>query len=624
MTLVRSHPTRFARALRVTVWGAAALLIGCHGGIIFTPGTPVLTMGDMSGNTDFASYIVAVDSITLTANDGTVVTLLGTPETIDLARLNDMTELVEVPAVNSGTYISASFVLDYTAASISVNVNGHAVPATVVNPSGAAITTDIITVTFDPSHPLVITNGASTRLHIDVDLAASNTISATTTSSATVTAQPFVVLTPAPLDATVMRARGLFVTTQSIASGYYMNTRPFFDQVSALGAVIVNTNAQTYFNINGVTYSGAAGLAALAQLQENTPTAAYGTLGNLSGITPTFNATSVYVGTSQESPLAEYLSGVVSSRSGDTLTLLGATFLSPLGTTTFYDTFSPVTLGSGTIVSEDGADVRGLTSASVSVGQHITVSGQQVVNSSGTITGLDATAGQVRLQSTPLWGTLNSATSSSVSLDVLSLGNFAPAGFSFAGTGATAGQDATPGTYAVSTGALNESALAVGTLLQISGIVTPFGTAPPDFTAATITPGSATLQQLVVEWVNGGATAPFSSASSAGLVVNLTNADLGTIHYIRTGPVTVDLKSLPASPLITTVGAEQSNLQLAVGNTTLSTGISVFNSATTFATGLSSALNGTNKVYRLVADGQYDSNSNTFVASRIHVALEET
>src|SRR5207237_735797 len=82
-------------------------------------------------------------------------------------------------------------------------------------------------------------------------------------------------------------------------------------------------------------------------------------------------------------------------------------------------------------------------------------------------------------------------------------------------------------------------------------------------------------QRLVVEWINGaGATAPFTSASSSGLVVNLSNAALGTIHEIRTGPAgpantgpgVQDLTLLPASPLITTVGADQSKLQLAIGS----------------------------------------------------------
>ena len=463
-------------------------------------------------------------------------------------------------------------------------------------------------------------------MHVDLDLAAINSID-TAVSPPKVTVQPFAVITPAPVDATVMRARGLFVTTQTVSSGFIMNMRPFYDLLSALGAVTVNTNAQTYFNINGVAYTGAAGLAALAVLTENTPVAAFGTLDSLSGITPSFNATSIYVGTSLESELAEYVSGVVASRSGDTLEVLGATYHSPTGGVLYLSSL-PVVLGSATVVSEDGVAAQGLDSTSVSVGQQITVSGQAQLNSStGAVTDLDATAGQVRLASARLWGTLNSAIKGSASLDLLSIGGFASSGFNFAGTGA-GGHNATAAAYAVNTGVLDESAVATSTLLQVDGIVSPFGTAPPDFTATAVTPGSSTPQQLVVEWVNGGATAPFTRTSSAGLVVNLANADLGTVHYIRTGPATtaaatIDLKSLRASPLITTTGANPNDLQLAVGSTALTTGVSVFNSAAAFATALSSAFNGTNKIYRLVAVGQYDSATNTFVASRIHVALHE-
>jgi hypothetical protein len=161
-------------------------------------------------------------------------------------------------------------------------------------------------------------------------------------------------------------------------------------------------------------------------------------------------------------------------------------------------------------------------------------------------------------------------------------------------------------------------------LLQVQGSVTPFGSAPPDFTARAATPGPSTLQTLVVNWTNGGSPHPFASITAAGLVVNLADADLGKTHEIRTGPASLDLKSLPTSPLITTTGADQSNLQLAIGSTTLTSGISVFNSAQAFASAVDSDFKaGTNKIFRLVAYGQYDSANNTFVAARINVALHE-
>ena len=287
---------------------------------------------------------------------------------------------------------------------------------------------------------------------------------------------------------------------------------------------------------------------------------------------------------------------------------------------TAYIDSVPVTLGSGTAVFEDGIATPGLTMANVSVGQQITVAGQPSFDTTGTVVvSLDATTGFVRLRPTTLWSTLNADSTQ----DLLSLGRFAPAAMTFTGTG-TSGP-ATPTAYVVDTSAVPPGPTpTTGQLLQVQGGVTPFGTAPPDFTARSLTPGPSTLQTLVVNWSNGGSAHPFTSASDAGLVVNLADADLGATHEIRTGPAPLDLKSLAASPLITTTGADQSNLQLAIGSTTLTSGISVFNSASGFASAVNSDFAaGTNKISRLVAYGQYDSVNNTFVAARISVALHE-
>src|ERR1700694_3151001 len=398
MTVVRTRRSRSAPTLTALVWGFTALLAGCGGKSTSAPGTPVITLSDTSG--DFAAYRVGISSITLTNTSGAIVAPLLSAESVDLAALTDLSELLEVPAVPSGTYKSATLTLDYTSASIWVNVNGQAVAATAVSSTGTAIITATLTITFDPNNPLVITRGESTRLAIDIDLAASNSIN-TSTTPATVTVRPFPVMTPAPADATVMRARGLLVTVQSGSSDYVMNVRPLTDLVSALGAVTVSTNAQTYFNINGVAYTGAAGLTAMASLPENTPTAAYGTLGDLSGITPGFHATAVYVGTSLESPLADHIRGVVSARSGNTLTVRGATLVTRFGVVAIRN--ATVTLGSATVVSEDGVAASGLTPLSVSVGQQLDVSGQSAFDTSGNLS-MDATAGQGRLPPNPLWG----------------------------------------------------------------------------------------------------------------------------------------------------------------------------------------------------------------------------
>jgi hypothetical protein len=606
------------------VLGGTALLASCSGYNRVTYGTAVVTMTDVSG--DFTSYRVNIDAITLTRSDGVIVEPLATPETVDLVKLHDLSELVEAPALPIGTYTTLTLTLDFSAADITVDVNGVPTFASPVDASGNAMLVATLTVAFDPGNQLVINAGVCTRLAIDFDLAAFNTINFGT-SPFTVTVRPFMTATVAPPDQTVMRARGIFVVSQPSSGDYVVNMRPFNDLISALGALTVNTTSSTYFNINGTVYTGAAGLTAMQSLQISTPIAAYGTIGSFATITPTFNATAVYAGTVVQDPLADFLTGTVSVVNGDTLTVHGASFVSRFGAPGYFGDV-PVTVGSSTIVTEDGVAASGLSTQSVSVGQVIKVSGQAVADASGNLT-LDATGtaagappGLVRLQPTPVWGTLNSAVAGSMSLNLLSIGGFEPSALSFTGTGTDAANDAVAASYAVNTPGIDESATVAGTLLEAYGVVTPFGSAPPDFTASSVTSGTATAQTLVVEWENGGAASPFSSASSAGLVVDLSNANLSsTIRYIATGPTRTDLTTLPASPTI--VFASGTTLTLAVGPVPVNSvsTLQVFNSASSFATALSSALNGTNLVSRLACVGQYDPATNTFTATQVVVNL---
>jgi hypothetical protein len=611
------------RLPRRLLWASCALalgvvtLAGCNTSNLITYGTGVVTMNDPGGDRDFTSYIVNVDTITLTRNDGLVIEPLSSPETVDLTKIHDLAELVEAPAIPIGTYTSLSLILDYTAAIITVPVNGEVIAATPVDNTGAAMLQVTLTVNFDPANPLVINSQECTRLALDFNLAAFNSIDLST-SPPTVMVVPFMTATPAPEDSTVMRARGLLVVVQPSDGNYIVNVRPFIDVFTALGALTVNTSATTYFNINGTAYTGAAGLAAMQSLPVSTAVAAYGTLGSFATITPTFNATEVYAGSSLESPLADYVTGTVSAVSGDTLTVKGGYYVPRTGfATPAYVQTVPVTMGPATIVSEDGVAVSGLSTRSISVGQLINVSGVSTLTSVGGLASLDAAQGQVRLQPTELWGNFASATPGTMSLSLLSLGGFEPAVLDFAGTGTDSANDAVAASYTVNTGALNESGVGAGTLLEASGIVTPFGSAPPDFRATVVSDGTATPQQLVVEWENAGASVPFSSLSSAGLVLLLSNPNLSsTIRYISTGPTKTDITTLPAS--LTIAFASGTPLTLAIGNNGT---ISVYNSAGAFATALKSTLNGTAATYRLACVGQYSSATNTFTASQVAVNL---
>jgi hypothetical protein len=615
-----------ARRLRRLLWASCALalavpalLASCSGNQNISYGTAVFTMSDAGGGfAGFSSYLIAIDQITLTRSDGLLIAPLAQPQAVDLVKLHDLAELVQAPAIPVGTYTSMTIALDYNAPVITVEVNGVPTAVSALDPAGIALTSSNLTINFDPANPLVITGGVTVRLAIDLNLAASNTIGYGT-SPPTLTSQPFATATVAPADQTPMRARGIFVVAQPASSSFIVNMRPFVDLVSALGALTVNVTDSTYYDINGLAYKGSAGLAALQSLQVSTPIASYGTLADFSTITPTFNATAVYAGSALESPLADYVTGTVSSVSGGNLVVTGASYVTRIGVPSYFSSV-PVKVGSSTPVSEDGVGTSGISTQSISVGQRVNIAGQTTTDANNNVY-IDATTeGAVRLQPTPLWATLNSAAPGSMSLDVLAFNGLQPSVLNFAGTGSSAANNAVPAAYAVSTGTLDESATPAGTLLQTFGTVTPFGSAPPDFTAASVTLGSATPQTLVVEWVNGGAASPFSSASATGLVINLANAHLSTTNrYIATGPQKTDITTLPASPSI--VFASGVPLTLSIGN---DVGVAVFNSTSSFATELAATLNGVNLVYRLVCVGQYSSSTNTFTATQVAVNLQTT
>ena len=612
--------------LRTSICAVAAALAIALGGCSATTkvynGTPVMMLTAEAAG-DFSAYSVGLYTITLTRSDGYVVYAQATDQQVDLTRRTNLTELFSGAGVPQGTYKSMTISLDYSTPII--YLKGQTSAAKVVNSAGANPGVVNEKVTFAPNHPLVVSLNQSTPFAIDIDLAASNSINASTN---TVTVKPFIVATVQPYENNPLRARGQIVISSPSAGNFTENLRPFDDTYYAdgdVGALTVNATSSTYFNINGTTYTGTAGLTALGNLNPGITVTAYGTLGNLSTITPTLNATAVYAGTTVISPGNEALRGIVTARSGNTLTLHGAEYVCQEGicfsnaSFTYYPTVT-VTLGSGTIVSEDGVAASGLSPQSVSVGQQITALGIGTQNGSA-LTSFSAAPGQIRIQPTDVWGTLVSGAMGSATVNVLEIGNYAPSVFNFAGTGVASSGDANPSSYALNTGSFDASTLSAGTLLEANGFVAPFGSAPPDFNAATVTNMANGPSTLIVQWT-AGTTAPFSSAGSSGIVVNLGNTSI-TSAIMRTGPQTTQLSSLSSSPTIIpgcASGTCSGNSEYATGSAT--NGIQVYDSPSSFISGLSSTVNGSNKVFKLVAIGTYDSTTSTFYTQRMDVALE--
>src|SRR5262252_9031551 len=108
MTVVRLWRARCARSLRGLLCAAAAFLAACSTSHPAPPGTPVVTMSNLTDSGDFISYIELI------RKDGSIVTPLARPQTVDFALLNTLPEFVEAPAVPEGTYTKALLAFDWT------------------------------------------------------------------------------------------------------------------------------------------------------------------------------------------------------------------------------------------------------------------------------------------------------------------------------------------------------------------------------------------------------------------------------------------------------------------------------------------------------------------------------
>jgi hypothetical protein len=582
-------------------------------------GASMLTMTDAKG--DFLSYIVNVTSLQLQTAAGASVETVPVTTKVDFAQLVDLTEVISAGQIPAAEYVSATMTLDYTGANITADDGtGNAVPLNPVDATGAALTAPVtVSITLDKADHLVITPGRTGRLAFDFNLAASNTVNLT---ASTVTVSPTLVATVTPSDTKEVRVRGQLASASATANDFVLNVQPFYNQSMTMGQVTVGVASTTTYQINGTAYVGMAGITALAALPANTLVAALGSL--VTGAQTTLTAQTVLAGTSLQNPAMDQISGTVIARSANSLTLRGATYWGQGGDFDFEHHDATVTLGTNTAVTEEGM-MGTFTIADISVGQHIdafgtlsTTSGSSGTSSSKT---LDATAGQVRLDLTPAWGVVTALATGSATVTLQSLDGMPASAFTFAGTGTSTATDATAASYVINTGTLSQTGLAVNSPARVIGFVTPFGMAPPDFTAQTLVNFSAVPEALVVDWAQGGTAMAFTglTATSTSLQLDLTGVD--QLHFIQIGPETLDITKLATAPIIAPDTTATTDV-FAIGHRGKYQ-TENFNTFAAFVTALTTDLTSTTTVVDVAATGQFDSTSNTFTATRIAVLIND-
>lgn len=605
--------TRIKAILTGMTMAAAMMASGCGGSSGSELGgsqSGELAIGLTDTQGDFVSYTVTVSALELTRANGAVVDALPLATEVDFAQLTELTEFITAASVPVGAYVAATMTLDFSDANIQVeDADGNAVAATqVVDSDGNALTTLEVTVNLEGANRLVIAAGVPASLTLDFDLAASNTVTFADNGEATVTVEPFLIAELEPQAPKVHRVRGALQSVDTASDEFTVIVRPFVTAVSgaddAFGTLTVVTNDSTVFDINGDTTQGAAGLAQLAALAQFTAVVA---VGDLEFNPRRFVASEVYAGSSVPGGTLDTVTGNVTARSGDVLTVSGATLLRTNGSVLFNDAVT-VQLDSGTQVRKQ-TEIDAYTIDDISVGQRVTIFGT-LTNSDPD--NLALTASHARLLLTTLRGMV--VTASPLVMNLQSIDGRSTALFDFAGTGTSPAQDALATNYEVAVGSLDLANVAVGETEKVRGFVAPFGTAPEDFTAQSVTDLSDARAALNIVWTPA-TTTPTSAVTATTITLDLTGSPL--LHHVNRAGALTNLAALGAAP--TLVSASDAGNVFSIKYRGV---VQIYTDFETFAAGLDERIADGQRAKNLHARGDLNEDTATFTARVVSVRMQ--
>ncbi len=448
-------------------------------------GEVLVALTDAEG--DFVTYTVDVLSIKLTHANGTVVETLPLSTRIDFAQYTDLTEFLTAATVPNGRYVKGSIVLDYSNADIQVeDASGNATAVTrIVDSSGQAISTLEVNVTLEGRGALPVAPGIPKNLMLDFDLEQSNTV-VFNADQVTMTVDPVLIAEVDPVKPKLHRVRGPLKTVSVENSSFDVYIRPFFHRIGfgqrIFGALRIETNDNTFYEIDGISYQGTDGLKVLDTVAQYTGIIVKGELkfGPLR-----YEAREVYAGSSVPGGDMDLVRGTVTSRNGNEIVVRGATVFRANGSVVFNDNVTIMLDDSTTVLKQ--LSVGTFSIADISVGQRIAVFGT-ITNDQVSNLQMSAANGYARMRLSHLRGnvvTIKKETTD-LGLNLTDINGRSISLYDFSGTG-TSGNDADPLNYEVDTGTLTLDGIVAGQVLGVAGFPTPFGSAPPDYSAQTVT-----------------------------------------------------------------------------------------------------------------------------------------
>lgn len=578
-------------------------------------GELVISLTDAPG--DFANYTVDVQSLTLTKANGAIVETLPLSTRIDFSQYTEMTEFLTAATISSGLYTSATLTLNYENAEIWVeNESGENVEVTtIVDGDGNPVTELEVSVQLAKTSRLLIAPGTPAHLSLDFDLKASNAVTFDEDGIPSVTVEPSLIAALEPETIKDYRIRGPLTGVNTDENYFEVCIRPFFHNIKSkninFGSMQVSVSDETVYDINGNTFTGSDGLVEMDGLVSLTAVIA---IGDLEYNPLRFEATEVRAGSSVEGGTLDVITGNVTGRTGDELTVKGATLIREDGSVIFNDTVI-VLLAETTLVKKQLSDDT-FTIDDISIGQKVSIFGTLT---SETVTQLemDATEGYARMLLTTVRGNITNLDTADqtaqLTMDMQTIDNKKADMFDYTGTGTDIENDADPSDYEIHTGALSLSGLETGSPVKVRGFVQSFGQAPADFNARTIINVQSMAAFLKVKWHPPTADA-FTEISSAGLTLNLDDASM--FHHLGRGSVVVNLKNYEEAPVIK---AEEDG---GIFSIKLRSSLQVFNDFSGFTENLSEYLANGSKVNKLFATGKFEDTSSTLTTDNIYIQLQ--
>jgi hypothetical protein len=581
-------------------------------------GTVLIGLTDADG--DFLNYTVDVLGLTLETAGGMAAEVMPSATRVNFTDYVDATELVAAAIVPPATYVAGTIRLDYSDAEVLVEADGVAKAAVVTDLDDVEIGQTSLRIVLSNRDRLMVAKRRAHLLQLDFDLAASHAVDVGPTPARAATEQ-FIAAEVYPVDEKDIRVRGPLVAVSEDDMSYTIAVRPFNDRVSDFGRFKVSVTDETEFEVDGEMWVGMEGLRALNVAGQGTPTVAKGT------ITPSdrvFTADLVLAGSSVPGHDADAVVGNIIKRDGNFLTIRGATII-PRDTATdrrvhFHDDVV-VEVGPDTKVFKDGHRYSDLSIGALSIGQHVTVRGNQPTPTTDAAAPqilFDATQGAVRMHVTHLSGIVNMTVPGQTDITLHSIDRRRAEIFDFSGTGPSELLDADPDNYEIRTDTLALSNLSTGKPIVAYGFPTAFGMAPPDFTGRSFIDYSDVRSALGVGWGAEGTIAPFVSSGSDGLVLDNQNGDIDQRHYIKQGPVLIDLTSLDSNTTITP--RETGRMLFSIKS---QDSLRQYSDWDDFVNDLNASLNGVTSARSMHAYGKYDVDSNTFTAYKLGIYLLE-